>query len=99
MYQNLIPKADGSGVVPAVEVLIASSAIRNLIREGKTYQMVNYMHSGHDEGMQTIDQAVKDLIRDRKITPEEGAARLRGIENLKSDHEKSQPKSRVISHN
>lgn len=80
LYQNLIPMAYKSGVIPAVEVLIATPAIRNLIREGKTYQMPNFMHTGQSVGMQTQDQALIDLYRRGLITYEEAANRIHGEE-------------------
>jgi twitching motility protein PilT len=82
LYQNLVPRADKTGVVPAVEVLVATSAIRNLIREGKTYQMLNFMHTGQSVGMQTQDQALIDLHRRGLITYEEAANRIHAEEAL-----------------
>jgi twitching motility protein PilT len=79
----LIPRVDISGLAVAVEVLIVTPAIRNLIREGKTFQMPNFMHSGHCPGMQTLDQALIDLFRAAKISREEALARMRSPENLK----------------
>ena len=80
IYQSLIPRADGEGVIPAVEVLIATPAIRNLIREAKTYQMQNFMHSGQDVGMVTLDQALTELHQRGLISREEAFTRLRGKE-------------------
>jgi twitching motility protein PilT len=74
LFQNLIPTADGAGVVPAVEVLIASPAIRNLIREGKTFQMPTFIHSGQSVGMQTIDQALANLYRRGAISYHEAVS-------------------------
>ncbi len=82
LYQNLLPRADGSGLIPAVEVLIATPAIRNLIREGKSYQMTNFMHAGQGTGMQTLDQALMELYRRRLITYEECASRMHSEEAL-----------------
>jgi twitching motility protein PilT len=80
LYQSLIPMSNKEGVVPAVEVLIATPAIRNLIREGKSYQMLNFMHSGQDTGMQTLEQALTDLFRAGKISQKEALARLRSLD-------------------
>jgi twitching motility protein PilT len=82
LYQSLIPKADGTGVIPAVEILIATPAIRNLIREAKTYQMQNFMHTGQDVGMKTLDQALTELHQRGLISREEAYSRLRGRENI-----------------
>jgi twitching motility protein PilT len=80
LYQTLIPRADGEGVVPAVEVLIATPAIKNLIRENQTYEMMSYLHTGRDVGMQTIDQAIIELHRTGKISSAEAMARLHSTE-------------------
>ena len=80
LYQSLIPMSGRDGVIPAVEVLIATPAIRNLIREGKSYQMLNFMHSGQDTGMQTLEQALTDLFRAGKISQKEALARLRSLD-------------------
>jgi twitching motility protein PilT len=82
IYQNLVPTAGRESVVPAVEVLIATPAIKNLIREGKTYQMLNFMHAGQEAGMQTFDQAIKELYHCGKITQQEALSRLRSTEAL-----------------
>ena len=65
IYQLLVPRADGSGRVPAVEVMIATPAIRNLIREGKTYQMMNAIQTGAHDGMQTLNQSLAELCQQR----------------------------------
>lgn len=61
LSQLLLPRLDGKGRVPAMEVMLANSAIRNLIREGKTHQMRSVMQTSRSEGMQTIETALKDL--------------------------------------
>jgi twitching motility protein PilT len=82
LYQVLIPAASEDIVIPAVEVLIASPAIKNLIREGKTFQMPNFMHTGQEMGMQTLDQAVIELYRSGKISADEAASRIHSADNL-----------------
>ena len=69
-YQALIPKT-GGGRIAAVEVMIATTAIRNLIREGKTFQMPNVLQTGAQYGMQTLNQALRDLIQRNVINPED----------------------------
>jgi twitching motility protein PilT len=61
--QQLLPRSDGRGRVPAVEVMIATPAIRNLIREGKNHQITTAMQAGGRYGMQTMDQALAELVR------------------------------------
>jgi twitching motility protein PilT len=68
--QTLLPLADGKGRVCAQEVLVATSAIRNLIREGKTHQMPSVLQSSASEGMQTLDQALKVLVQQGKVVPQ-----------------------------
>ncbi|MGA9532056.1 MAG: type IV pilus twitching motility protein PilT [Anaerolineales bacterium] len=63
LSQALLPRLDGQGRVPALEIMIASNAIRNLIREGKTHQMAGVMQTARQSGMQTMDQALVDLYR------------------------------------
>jgi twitching motility protein PilT len=66
--QQLLPTADGSGRVAACEVLVPTPAVRNLIREGKTHQILSTMQTGSNAGMQTMDAALATLVRQGKIT-------------------------------
>jgi len=68
--QTLLPLADGKGRVCAQEILVATSAIRNLIREGKTHQMPSVLQSGAAEGMLALDQALKNLVQQGKVVPQ-----------------------------
>ena len=83
LYQALIPTSDTVGIVPAVEVLIATEAVRNLIREGHTYELVNYMHTGKEWGMQTLDQALLQLYRRGKINNVETYSHLRSYDEAR----------------
>jgi twitching motility protein PilT len=60
--QQLLPTADGSGRAVACEVMVATPAIRNLIRDGKTYQIYSAMQAGGRFGMQTMDQSLAHLV-------------------------------------
>ena len=71
LSQTLLPKAGGPGRVPAFEVMIANTAVRNLIRDGKTYELNNVMQLNASEGMQTLDQCLAGLVRMKSVTPEE----------------------------
>lgn len=64
--QQLLKKADGSGRVAALEVLFSNNAVRNLIRESKTYQIPSVMQTNKRAGMQTMDDALYDLFM-RKV--------------------------------
>jgi twitching motility protein PilT len=72
--QTLLPLADGKGRTCAQEILVATSAIRNLIREGKTHQMPSVLQSSASEGMQTLDQALKALVQQGKVVPQAAMA-------------------------
>ncbi len=61
--QILVPRKDGRGRVAAMEVLIATPAIRNLIREAKSYQIPSLVQTGSQYGMQTLDQSLANLVR------------------------------------
>jgi twitching motility protein PilT len=65
--QQILPKADGTGRVAAFEIMIANTAIRNLIREGKTHQMQTVIQTGSNIGMQTMDASLIDLFKRRII--------------------------------
>ncbi len=71
LSQRLLPRLDGRGRVPVVEVMVANNAIRNLIREGKTHQMLTVMQTGTDLGMQTLDQALQRSYQTGLISGEE----------------------------
>jgi len=80
----LVLKADGSGRVVCCEVMIGTSAIRNLIRASKTHQIYSLMQTGASYGMQTMDQGLASLVKQGIIT--EGAAfdRCRNEEDLRN---------------
>ena len=69
--QTLIPTLDEKGRVPALEIMIANSAIRNLIREGKVHQIPSTIQTSKKDGMQSLDQSLKDLVMDGKISQED----------------------------
>ncbi|MEO0080273.1 MAG: type IV pilus twitching motility protein PilT [candidate division WOR-3 bacterium] len=67
--QTLLERSDGRGRIAAMEVLIATPAIRNLIRESKSYQVPSLVQTGSQFGMQTMDQCLQNLLRKGLITP------------------------------
>ena len=67
--QQLLPRL-GGGRVSAVEYMVDTPAIRNMIREGKDHQIYSTMQTAQKEGMQTMDQALLKLLRDQRITRE-----------------------------
>jgi twitching motility protein PilT len=80
--QQLLPTADGKGRVVAAEVLMATPAVRNLIREGKTHQIYTSMQAGGKHGMQVMDQHLAELVKKGKITYEMGLERSHHIEEF-----------------
>jgi twitching motility protein PilT len=82
--QQLIPAATGSGRVLACEVLIANSAVKNIIREGKVHQLKAIMQTNRQIGMQTMDQALYDLWKENKISTEEAIARSSNPQEMKA---------------
>lgn len=71
--QKLLPKRDGTGRVVACEVMIASTAIRNLIREDKIYQIPSVIQSGGKSGMQSLDQDLMRLVHKGQISRDTAA--------------------------
>jgi len=70
--QSLAKTADGVGRAAAVEVLVATPAVRNLIREGKTHQIYSAMQAGAKYGMQTMDQSLAALVKKGRIAYDVG---------------------------
>jgi len=70
LCQTLVPRADGSGRIAAVEIMLGSPAVRNLIREGKIYQLHNVISTSNQEGMETLDQSLVSLYLKGIITGE-----------------------------
>lgn len=75
--QRLLPRGSG-GRIPAVEILVATPAVRNLIREGETAQILGIMQTGGAQGMVTMDQAIKGLIRDGEVADDDAVPYLSG---------------------
>ena len=69
--QTLLKTANGKGRAAAVEVLVSTPAVRNLIREGKTFQLPSIIQTGTKEGMQTIEQSLSELVIAGRVTQEE----------------------------
>jgi len=73
--QTLMPTADGTGRVAALEILFLDDAIRNLIRQGKIEQVYSYMQTGARRGMQTMEQSLTDLVQRRLVSVAEALGR------------------------
>jgi twitching motility protein PilT len=81
--QQLVPRVGGGGRVVAAEVLIATPAVRNLIREGKTHQIYSAMQAGGRYGMQTMDQSLADLVRNGGVDMKTALERCANAEDLR----------------
>jgi twitching motility protein PilT len=82
--QQLVPTADGEGRCVAAEVLVATSAIQNLIRGAKTHQIYSLMQTGGQYGMQTMDQSLAVLCRQGTITQGMALDRCRSEEDFRN---------------
>jgi twitching motility protein PilT len=74
VYQRLIPRV-GGGLVAAYEVLVANSAVRNLIKEGKTHQLRNVLVTGQRDGMVSFEQSLSALVGAGLVQYEDAVAR------------------------
>ncbi len=81
--QQLLPRAGTPGRIAALEIMVASPAIRNLIREAKAHQITSVIQTSAHLGMQTMDQCLRDLYQRGLITYEEAMARAMNQEELK----------------
>lgn len=72
--QQLLPRRDGMGRVAALEIMVVTPAIRNLIREGKTHHIISSIQTGAKLGMQTMDMALKNLVRQNLVSMEAAMA-------------------------
>jgi twitching motility protein PilT len=83
MCQSLLPKASGTGRVLAMEILVPTPAIRNLIREDKIHQIYSSMQTGQEKhGMQTFNQCLATLYFQRQITQQLALAMSSNVEEL-----------------
>ena len=80
--QTLLPRADGTGRICALEILFLDDAIRNLIRQGKIEQVYSYMQTGTRRGMQTMEQSLAELIEKRTVTVSDALSRSSRPESL-----------------
>ncbi len=91
LCQQLVPHASGTGRVLACEILMVTSAIRNLVREQKVEQIQLAIQTGAKFGMQTMNQGLADLYRGQRATFQEVMARSLDPEDLRRLLQKGQP--------
>ncbi len=81
--QLLLPTQDSRGMTVALEIMITTTAVRNLIREGKTHQISTVIQTNSKLGMRTMDFSLSELVRKGKLSREEAANRSPDVEMLK----------------
>jgi twitching motility protein PilT len=79
--QTLFKRKDRKGRVAALEIMIANPAVRNLIREGKTFQIPSMIAVGKKFGMQSLDDSIMELMNKKIVSPED--AYLKAVEKSK----------------
>ena len=84
LCQTLVRTADGQGRACAMEIMVGTLAIRNLIREGKSHQFVSQIQSGGKLGMISLDAALKHLVTARKVTFEEALSKAADPDTFKT---------------
>lgn len=72
--QQLVPAVDHAGVYPAVEIMVANLAVRNLIRQGQDHLIRSQISTGKAEGMMTMDQSLAELVHNRRISRDSALA-------------------------
>jgi twitching motility protein PilT len=82
--QQLVPDAAGTGRAACCEVMVCTSAIRNLVRSAKTHQIYSLMQTGSQYGMSTMDQGLAKLVKEGRITEGVALDRCRNEEDLRS---------------
>lgn len=82
--QTLLPRKDGKGRVAAVEILINTTAVANVIRSGKAHQLYTYMQTGAQYGMKIMDDSLKELMQEDIVFPEEALGRINGMKSFRS---------------
>ena len=84
LSQTLLPKQDGSGRVVAMEAMLVSSGIANLIREGKASQIYSAIQTGKNVGMQTLESSLAELVKADLISVDDAIARCSKVDELKN---------------
>ncbi|MCE1246065.1 MAG: PilT/PilU family type 4a pilus ATPase [Firmicutes bacterium] len=72
--QKLLTRKDGTGRVPAVEVLVGTTSVANIIRDGKTFQLPSTIQTGKKDGMVLMDNSIMDLLNKGLVDVEEAAS-------------------------
>jgi twitching motility protein PilT len=81
--QQLVPTVDGAGRAVASEVLVATPAIRNLIREGKVHQIYSMLQAGGKYGMVTMDMSLAQLVRSGRVSLDDAFERCSSEDDVR----------------
>ena len=81
--QTLVPTADGKGRSCAMETMVGTTAIRSLVREGKSHQIMNMIQSGGKLGMVSLDAVLKDCVASGKVKYEDALTKASNVEEFK----------------
>jgi twitching motility protein PilT len=99
LCQQLLPRAGMPGRVCAMEIMIASSAVRNLIREAKAHQLTSIVQTSGNQGMQTMDQSLRDLYQRGIISYDEALSRAMSPDEFKTMVSSSTPRGKTQAPN
>lgn len=83
LSQQLLPRADHKGRVAAIEVMLATPAVRSLIREGKTHQLPTVIQTNAKLGMQTMDKAIMELVQKGLVAYDVAQEKLQSTDSLR----------------
>jgi twitching motility protein PilT len=89
LSQTLLPRASGKGMVAAFEIVIANNAIRNLIRENRSFEIPSYIHLHDDLGMQSLEDALAQLVQSGTISRQAALAKTSNPKRLQRMLEES----------
>jgi twitching motility protein PilT len=95
LCQTLVVRADGSGRIAAVEIMLGSTAVKNLIRDGKLFQLPNVIRTSRDAGMVSMDESLAELYARDLITGETAASVCNDKEELSKIIGKLQSKNKT----
>ena len=77
--QRLLPRADGQGRVAALETMVVTKAVGNLIRENKTFQIHSILQTGASQGMALLEHSLRELVQQGVVSAEEAARHVEGV--------------------
>ena len=87
--QRLLKRTDVKGRIPVTEVMVATAAVRNLIREGKTYQLYSAIELGSEYGMHTMEQKLNKLLQQKVIRWDDALMTASIVEYIRQPREGS----------